>query len=305
MEHEHCCWGKGFIWQQNALGEVFKVTPLPPELVALIERLRQQYIARFGKAPDPNSLIVPQLLKASPEQAKRAMAAMMEAAEVAPAIIYAFRKTGLIPTDLNENLLTGAEIRDWNAALAEYHRQHPSTHSMFLEDNLELNSTLVPRAMRRIYTKEEIRTLFRAFWNLQEVKSIGRQALLEIICEAKHLNPGKVNRASAAKKAQWCEELLENPEMSGVLRNVFRKVHPTGFARCAAALNRAKAGPRLTFEGFMQEGGFNQRDALLFLLLYWPSNRIPIAPNAELITQGAVLNGILSPEPVEPNPAWN
>ena len=39
---------------------------------------------------------------------------------VDPAIIHAFEKTGLIVTDLNQHLLKGADLEDWNAAIDEF-----------------------------------------------------------------------------------------------------------------------------------------------------------------------------------------
>lgn len=298
LKHKRCCWGKSFLWQRNSRGEVFKSITVPSEVAPFIERRRQQNVVRFGKEPDASSLIVPHLVKEAPEEVKRAMAATLEAAEIPSAMIYAFRKTGLIPTELNETLLSDAEALDWNAALVEYHCQHrPSA-----EEALAL---FVPSTMRRIYAKEEIQALFRAFWDLQEVKGVAKQSLLEIICDGKHLSPSKVNRASAAKKAQWCEELLEHPKMGMLLSQVFGNVYPNGHARCTAALTRAKGGARSTFEGFMQEGGLDRRDALLFLMIFWPADRIPVTFSGHVLFQGLALNGIIPPDIVEPNRACN
>lgn len=43
-----------------------------------------------------------------------------------PAILYAMHKTGRIVTEDNEQLLTDAELREWNDAVEEYHRQMES-----------------------------------------------------------------------------------------------------------------------------------------------------------------------------------
>jgi len=37
-----------------------------------------------------------------------------------PAFAYAFRKTGLLPTEENIHLLTTAELTEWNDAIAEF-----------------------------------------------------------------------------------------------------------------------------------------------------------------------------------------
>ena len=80
----------------------------------------------------------------------------------------------------------------------------------------------------------------------------------------------------------------------------FWNVYPTERARSTAALIRAKEGAPLTFEGFMKAGGLNRRDALLFLLLFLPSDLVPVAPSIHLVDQGLKLNGIMPPEPIVP-----
>ena len=167
------------------------------------------------------------------------------------------------------------------------------------------HSALVASTMRQMYTKEEIRSLFLVFWNLKGVKGIAKESLREIISEEKNLHPNQVNKASAAQKAEWCEQLLEHAEMGGLLANIFWNVYATERARSTAALIRAKEGAPLTFEGFMKAGGLNRRDALLFLLLFLPSDLVPVAPSIHLVDQGLKLNGIMPPEPIVPENLWN
>jgi len=54
------------------------------------------------------------------------MATMMEVFRLAgtpPHIVYAAQKTGRIVTDENHHLLSGEEMAEWDAAVAEYQRQ--------------------------------------------------------------------------------------------------------------------------------------------------------------------------------------
>jgi hypothetical protein len=50
----------------------------------------------------------------------------MRQANVDPALVYAFRKTGFIPTEGTLELFTPEELEEWDAALAEY-RTHLAT----------------------------------------------------------------------------------------------------------------------------------------------------------------------------------
>jgi hypothetical protein len=49
----------------------------------------------------------------------------MEAAGIHPALIYAAKKTGRIVTESNKPHLTWAERKEWDDAIAEYHKLNP------------------------------------------------------------------------------------------------------------------------------------------------------------------------------------
>ena len=48
----------------------------------------------------------------------------MEMAGWDPAYVYAFRKTGLIVTEMNQHLIPTRDLQDWNAAVEEYRLQY-------------------------------------------------------------------------------------------------------------------------------------------------------------------------------------
>ena len=50
------------------------------------------------------------------------MSEIMEMAGWDPACVYAFRKTGLIVTEMNQHLIPTRHLQDWNAAVEEYRR---------------------------------------------------------------------------------------------------------------------------------------------------------------------------------------
>lgn len=54
------------------------------------------------------------------DEYSRLMTEGMAAAGIAPEVIYAFKKTGFVLTPENEHLLSEAERRAWDDAIAEY-----------------------------------------------------------------------------------------------------------------------------------------------------------------------------------------
>jgi len=123
MKYKRCCWTKGFTWQQNSRGDVFRSVPLCPELLELLDHQRQKYIATHGKEPAPDSPLFPEQAGMSDEEITNEMAAIMELAGLDPAYIYAFRKTGLMVTDFNQHLMPDCDVEEWMAAVEEYRLQ--------------------------------------------------------------------------------------------------------------------------------------------------------------------------------------
>ena len=42
-KYKACCWGKGFEWQEDEDGTVFKSTPVTPEVREVLQQLRQKF----------------------------------------------------------------------------------------------------------------------------------------------------------------------------------------------------------------------------------------------------------------------
>lgn len=124
MKYKRCCWDKGFTWERNAQGDLFRKLPVPREVVAYLEQQRQEYIATHGKEPDPDSPLFPALAEKSDEEISNEMATIMEMAGSDPAYIYAFRKTGFIVTELNQHLMPDCDVQEWIAAVEEYRLQY-------------------------------------------------------------------------------------------------------------------------------------------------------------------------------------
>jgi hypothetical protein len=55
-----------------------------------------------------------------PEELRSQAVEIMQRAGIDPALIYAYRKTGLMVTEDNKSLLSERDLAEWNAAIDEY-----------------------------------------------------------------------------------------------------------------------------------------------------------------------------------------
>src|SRR5262249_59332820 len=82
----------------------------------------QKFVEKYGREPGPNDPVffdVPH-----PEQVEHLTVEAMKAAGLDPAIIYAYEKTGRLVTEDNQQLLSDADLAEWDAALEEYEEKH-------------------------------------------------------------------------------------------------------------------------------------------------------------------------------------
>jgi hypothetical protein len=121
-KYEACCWNKGFDWALDEDGTVYKSMPLSPEVREVLEKVRQQFIAKHGREPGPDDLLFPDM--PDPEHLEALMVEDMRAAGLEPAFIYAFEKTGLLLTEQNQHLIPEKDLQEWEAAIEEYERRH-------------------------------------------------------------------------------------------------------------------------------------------------------------------------------------
>ena len=121
-KYKHCCHGKGFEWQEDEAGTLYKSVPLSGEMLALLEEQRQKFIDKHGREPGPDDLLFPDL--PHPEHLEAMMVEDMKAAGLDPAFIYAFEKTGLLVTEQNQHLIPDEDLAEWDAAIEEYEAKH-------------------------------------------------------------------------------------------------------------------------------------------------------------------------------------
>jgi hypothetical protein len=122
-KYKVCCYGKGFEWQEDEGGTVFRSVPLPDEVRDVLDGQRQKFFDKFGREMGPNDPVffdMPPL-----EHVEHQMVEAMKAADLDPAFIYAFEKTGgLLVTEQNQHLIPEKDLNEWDAAIREYEAKH-------------------------------------------------------------------------------------------------------------------------------------------------------------------------------------
>ena len=98
------------------------------ELMKTLKQQRMLFRKKFGREPESDDPLFFEQEAEEPmpvewhlvrDEVVRGMAAV----GVDPAIIYAFRKTGLIVTEDNLGQLQPEDVAEWMAAMDEYHEQ--------------------------------------------------------------------------------------------------------------------------------------------------------------------------------------
>ncbi len=126
-----------------------KVVRLGPDAGAMIQQQSRAFEARFGRPPGPHDPLffdpdadTPQPMPSAGIEA--ATTAMLHAAGVCGAWIYAYQHTdGLLPRP-DGAFNTDADARDWQAAVGRYRRTHPAET---IDDDAELGKLRAMLAM--------------------------------------------------------------------------------------------------------------------------------------------------------------
>jgi hypothetical protein len=98
---------------------------LPPEVVEGFEVQRKLFIEKFGREPGADDPIFFDPTKDQPQPmddyaVRVQIVNAMSVAGIAQEYIYAYQKTGLMPTKANQHLLSKADLEEWDAAIADY-----------------------------------------------------------------------------------------------------------------------------------------------------------------------------------------
>lgn len=113
-----CCIDKDFEWLEDEGGNIFKSVPMSDEMVDVLQNQREAFVKNHGRESGPGGPVFPDM--PHPEHVEHEMVEMMKQANIDPAKIYAFEKTGRIVTEENQDTLTEADLMEWEAAIDEY-----------------------------------------------------------------------------------------------------------------------------------------------------------------------------------------
>ncbi|MDR1613171.1 MAG: SEC-C domain-containing protein [Planctomycetota bacterium] len=123
-KYKKCCMRKRFDWVENENGDIRKAVPITPELRELLLAQLGRFRERFGRDPGPDD---PIFFDQPPLEHFEFQALQdMRRAGLAPELVYAFEKTGLLVTEKNRDLIPEKDIEEWNAAIAEYFEKRES-----------------------------------------------------------------------------------------------------------------------------------------------------------------------------------
>ena len=104
-----------------------RMVKLPPGTLHAMEMQRNEFRMKFGRDPGPDDPVFfdPDSDTPTPIDPQRVtieIIAAMEKAGIPPDKIYAFRKTGMLPTEENIHLWSAADLREWQGAIEEFER---------------------------------------------------------------------------------------------------------------------------------------------------------------------------------------
>ncbi len=102
-----------------------RVVKLAPDVAAADEAQLESFRKKFGRDPGPSDPLlfdpdsdIPKPV--DPEKVRLEMVELMSKAGLDPEFIYAYSKTGLMPSDENKHLLSEEDWVEWEAAITEY-----------------------------------------------------------------------------------------------------------------------------------------------------------------------------------------
>ncbi|QDS37492.1 SEC-C domain-containing protein [Brevibacillus brevis] len=119
-KYKHCCINKEYkyvVYEDGTIAKKIKIDN--PEIWKELERRKESFVETFGREPmgedplfyDYNDPI---------EKYQAEIISVMEQAGIAPQLIYAYKKTGLLVTEENMNKISDLDLEEWRSAIEEY-----------------------------------------------------------------------------------------------------------------------------------------------------------------------------------------
>lgn len=150
-KYKNCCIEKKLVWYKKSNGEYTPGRIIDNEfainmLSSALESQENRFEKLFGRKMTDEDPIIFDQDSYSPEDTWNNIAQAMEELGIDPSIIYATKKTKMIASSFNEDLMTGKQIDEWNNAIDEYYKIVTKTkknESIFLDLYSEIESIIV------------------------------------------------------------------------------------------------------------------------------------------------------------------
>src|ERR1700726_1588884 len=98
--YRDCCISKAFKFGLNKKNEVVRSVPIHPKLDILLRKLLKEFKNDFGRSPGKRDLVMyDAFFRSPPEEMREKMKQAALDAGVAPPVVYATWKTGLIVSE--------------------------------------------------------------------------------------------------------------------------------------------------------------------------------------------------------------
>jgi len=119
-KYKKCCAGKKLTWAQHEDGTFSRGFSVEGELKSTLEDLKAQFILHFEREPSAGDPIFLGKYLLSAADLQRSIVDVLEQAEVDPAHIYAYKKTGYLISEPYIDRATGASVQEWDSAIDEF-----------------------------------------------------------------------------------------------------------------------------------------------------------------------------------------
>ena len=98
---------------------------VPKALKLAVEESRKAFFPKFGRLPGPNDPVIfdpdaNEPTPIDPIKMRQEMGSVMKDAGIPGMLIYAYEKTGILLSEVNEHLFSQSDLDEYDAAIAEY-----------------------------------------------------------------------------------------------------------------------------------------------------------------------------------------
>lgn len=135
-KYKHCCIGKGFEWSRDKERQILKSIPMTKDARKVALKQRKKFVETNGREPGKEDSMFFKVPSNNALSELRAEIMLDEGID--PAIIYAYKKTGMLVLDANDPLWSESDLAEWKMAIDEYGRLREKTE--LVEDKNHANS---------------------------------------------------------------------------------------------------------------------------------------------------------------------